>query len=924
QASLQPAESPQLAPSEWLEQQGVCAVAVHPLVVEDRCVGVVELFLKDTLSQELQTSLAITANHLAVNIDRKRAEENLRALNEELESRVEKRTAELTETNRRYRTLLSNLQGMAYRRRVDDDWTMEFVSDGCRGLLGLSPQQLLSGEYCYADLIHPDDKALVEIRREKALAAHTGMQHEYRLRLPDGQTKWVWGQARGVYDQDGMVEAIEGFVSDISDRKRRELREHHQSDLLRMLASDVSLDNCLATIAGGVIAEDRDLRCAIMLADKAHKRLMLGAACQLPPAYTQAIDGSRIGPTGSPFVVAAHAKLRVLAHDIGTYSPAGPWLQQALQAELRSCWSVPILSTNHELLGTLDIYTNRVRTPCAIELERMEWATELARLAIEHTRAKQALIDSEAFNRVTLDTLTAHIAVLNSHGKIVATNQAWKDFGAAHGATLQCIDEQVNYVGVCDASASQGNEDAAAVAAALRKILNGGSQQWTREYRCDTPREPRWFRLHIKQFHIKQEIHALVVHEDVTTIKRTEGELRGAIEKAEQANRAKSEFLATMSHELRTPLNGILGMNALLQTTNLTSQQQQFVAASEASGRLLTQLISDILDLSKIEAGKLELEPREFQVAWLVEDTLAAIAPLAQKKGLALDFQLDAELQTVVRGDDSRLRQVLVNLLSNAMKFTHKGGIHVVGRVVSHSGQQARMRLSVQDSGIGIPEDRRHRLFKAFSQVDSSTTRRFGGTGLGLSICRQLVELLGGEIGVESRLGVGSKFWFEIPLELVRAPTSSPRRRPAKAVSQAPAPAEPAKPVEASAGHILVSEDNGINQLYISQLLQYFGYTCDVVNNGKEVLTALHEQAYDLILMDCQMPEMDGYAAAREIRKREQAGALPGRIPIVALTANALTGDRERCLAAGMDEYFSKPIQAEQMLRVLQKYLASR
>ncbi|MCA9446804.1 MAG: response regulator, partial [Candidatus Omnitrophica bacterium] len=460
-------------------------------------------------------------------------------------------------------------------------------------------------------------------------------------------------------------------------------------------------------------------------------------------------------------------------------------------------------------------------------------------------------------------------------------------------------------------------------AAALRKILNGGSQQWTREYRCDTPREPRWFRLHIKQFHIKQEIHALVVHEDVTTIKRTEGELRGAIEKAEQANRAKSEFLATMSHELRTPLNGILGMNALLQTTNLTSQQQQFVAASEASGRLLTQLISDILDLSKIEAGKLELEPREFQVAWLVEDTLAAIAPLAQKKGLALDFQLDAELQTVVRGDDSRLRQVLVNLLSNAMKFTHKGGIHVVGRVVSHSGQQARMRLSVQDSGIGIPEDRRHRLFKAFSQVDSSTTRRFGGTGLGLSICRQLVELLGGEIGVESRLGVGSKFWFEIPLELVRAPTSSPRRRPAKAVSQAPAPAEPAKPVEASAGHILVSEDNGINQLYISQLLQYFGYTCDVVNNGKEVLTALHEQAYDPILMDCQMPEMDGYEATRKIREQEQRNGTGEKIPIIAMTANAMAGDRERCLNAGMDDYVTKPINLDLLKLALERWTYS-
>ncbi|HUP80567.1 MAG TPA: ATP-binding protein, partial [Pirellula sp.] len=296
------------------------------------------------------------------------------------------------------------------------------------------------------------------------------------------------------------------------------------------------------------------------------------------------------------------------------------------------------------------------------------------------------------------------------------------------------------------------------------------------------------------------------------------------------------------------------------------------------------------------------------------------ISPLAMQKGLSLDCQLAPELYAVVRCDDNRLRQILVNLLDNAMKFTDKGGITIVGQQAALTENRARIRFSVIDTGEGIPEARRPRMFKAFSQVDSSTTRRFGGTGLGLSICRQLVDLMGGEIGVDSQVGIGSTFWFEIPVDIVR-PASQAFQIPAAKTPLELASGKPSPLLNTISGHILVAEDNHINQLYISELLKHLGCTYVVVSNGEEAIASLDLTRFDLILMDCQMPEMDGFAASREIRKREVAETVGRRIPIVALTANALKGDCERCLDAGMDEYLSKPVQVAQLLNVLKTYL---
>ena len=406
-------------------------------------------------------------------------------------------------------------------------------------------------------------------------------------------------------------------------------------------------------------------------------------------------------------------------------------------------------------------------------------------------------------------------------------------------------------------------------------------------------------------------------------VKRTQ-ELTIARDDANLASQAKSDFLSTMSHELRTPLNGVLGMNELLLTTQLDDQQQQYVAASNTSGRVLMELINDILDLSKIEAGKLELDPRECDLQEFIHDVEQVMSHAVAAKGLTLHCRISPEASLVGLCDDNRLRQVLVNLIGNAIKFTSSGSITITLDRVAEGDGTARLRFAISDTGVGIPSERLERLFKAFSQVDSSTTRQYGGTGLGLSISRQLIELMGGEIGVDSQVGVGTTFWFELDLVTSDRPAAvlSALCEPESDKEHHVTPARQQK--ERLTGHILLAEDNRINQLYIVELLKHFGCTSDVVVNGEEALVAVQQHPYDLVLMDCQMPEMDGFTATREIRKREQSGELTDRIPIIALTANALKGDRERCLETGMDDYLTKPMELDTLRDALSHWVPHR
>lgn len=532
---------------------------------------------------------------------------------------------------------------------------------------------------------------------------------------------------------------------------------------------------------------------------------------------------------------------------------------------------------------------------------------------------------------------------------------------------------------------------------------------------------------------------------DLTTRLETERVLIAAKESALQASQAKSAFLANMSHEIRTPLNAVLGFATLLSDTDLDEQQQQYISNIRASGTALLMLLNDLLDFSKIEAGQLQLEQIEYDLRRLLEDTQDIVVAHAQNKGLELVCLVDASVPLNVIGDPSRLRQILINLLNNALKFTPEGEIITRARLVAQKGQTVRVRVEVKDNGIGISAEGQSQLFQPFHQADASMTRRFGGTGLGLSICRRLVEAMNGEIGVESRLGEGALFWFEFEQELGRpgngattpaeldqknvvvlSASAGNRQKihadlqlmqcrsqlldsesalfaylttskiaadlilidlpiaveldpelPAKihavpryeqtpvllsvtqgavgqgalaeksgyaayltkpfhfemlqkclaqALNRAAQREKPAlltlhRIAELDAQQrrsVLLVEDNLMNQKVGALLLEKLGHRVDVANNGLEAVNAVQQHRYDLILMDCQMPELDGYEATRQIR---ELAPKVERMPIVALTANAFAEDKERCFAAGMDDYMTKPIQIDSLKAMLAKWL---
>jgi PAS domain S-box-containing protein len=568
----------------------------------------------------------------------------------------------------------------------------------------------------------------------------------------------------------------------------------------------------------------------------------------------------------------------------------------------------PICNDNGELTHYVAVKED------VTERKRIEAALAAAHKQVEAHRdhleeVAQALKESNTFQHTILNSVAAHVAVIDRDGAILAVNEPWQRFslenGMEPGVPAPNTGIGSNYFAICGGDSTSACGDAIDARQGIRAVLDGNSPRFSMEYPCDSPTEQRWFMMTVIPTGQDRTNGAVITHANITERKRIEASLVAARAEAESATRSKSEFLANMSHDIRTPMNGVIGMVELMLDDELTPSQRQRAIIISSSAKSLLRLLNDILDYSKIEAGKLELEAIDFNFRQILEDLVLLFSITANEKRLDFSCNVDPQVPHWLNGDPARLKQILNNLLSNAVKFTESGAVRMIAEVEDVGASKVTLRLEVFDTGVGIAPEYRDKMFSAFSQADISTSRKFGGTGLGLAICKQLSELMGGSIGVAALENGGSVFRVTIPFGIGRAPgqalVHAVRRERAGLSCK-----------------LLLAEDNPVNRVVALGTLKKLGYSdVTVAVNGKDAVDKVADCRFDAILMDVQMPIMSGYAATAILRER---GCV---IPIIAITANALKGDREKCLEAGMDDYVSKPIEREILAGVLRKWIGA-
>jgi PAS domain S-box-containing protein len=776
--------------------------------------------------------------------------------------------SELGETRELLASISKNAPGALYRRVLTPDGKFEYsyVSDGIEALLGVDAAAIRTDPSAAQDRIHPDDRAAVMESIRRSAESLSPWNAEYRIIRADGASRWIRCSSAPHRRGDGAI-AWDGFVVDTTEEVLRKQALAESEARLRTIidmARDayVVIDSNDQLIAWNVGAE------RMFGWSRADVRGMSLADAIFPERYR-----------------ASHR--RRLAQVVAAGGLEEPAARVERTAQRRD--------------GT-EFSVEYTFVPLRTD-EGLHFHGFIHDISQRKTRERE-LRESEERYRLLVESATDIIARITPDGRCCYVSPSIKRFFGYEPRELVGT-SLLDLVHREDADLLQSTTpllaaDKAALALCRFKHKDGHYVWIEVARRAIVDPETGALR------------ETMLAARDISERKEGEATLAATKEEAERANRAKTTFLANMSHEIRTPMHGIIGMIDLLLHTRLDTQQRSYTQIVRDSANSLLAIINDILDISKLEAGHLSLEAIDFEPEKQLQEALELIGPKAAEKGLALHRRVADDARRTLRGDPTRFRQILINLLGNAIKFTEYGSVSVEISCEQRSEDAVVLRVVVSDTGIGIADEAMSRLFTKFTQADETISRRFGGTGLGLAFSKQIVDAMGGKIGVSSRPGEGSRFWFTLPLPIAIAP------RPAAAPSASAPAMKTARP--ANGKRILLAEDVAINQTIAVAMLNDAGYAVDVADDGGQAIEAVRRNAYDLVLMDAHMPTVSGTEATQAIRKLDPP---KNRVPIVALTADAIAGVREKYLAAGFDDFLSKPFDRDELLALVEQRIAS-
>jgi two-component system, sensor histidine kinase and response regulator len=818
---------------------------------------------------------------------------------------------ELREREERYKRITDAITDYIFTVQLENNAPVRTVhGSACEAVTGYTAEEFEANPMLWLDMVPAEDREKVRRQAQDLLHHHRIRTIEHRILRKDGVVRWVENAPVPHYGPDGAMISWDGLIRDITERKEAETQLHRLNLELEERVRERTRN------LREEISERRQAEEALRQSEETYRKLIESArdAIILADAETGMITEAN---TQAQYLLGRSLEEIRQTHHTRFYPEA-----YRIQAEYLFRESL-----DRKLQDYAQLEVERkdgVRIPVEItgsvvEVRGRQLAFGILRDISERRRAET---DLRQF-RNALDSSGDAVFIIDRE------SMTFTDVNATACDILGYRREELLQKGPADIKPDRTKEDLEQEFDEIARRQDATGIIETVHQRKNG--ETFLAEVALRVFESDGRRRVVASARDITERKRVEEALRLAKEDTEHANRqleqairqaeelarqanaanaAKSEFLANMSHEIRTPMNGIIGMAELLSRTALSPDQEKHLKAIVYSANALLGIINDILDFSKIEAGQMQLEEVHFIPASLARECFDMLAPRAEAEGLRMDLKLCDEADYVVHGDASRLRQILLNLIGNALKFTAAGAIGITVNAEETTADSVTLRFTVTDTGIGIAAERQDMLFKAFSQMDASISRHYGGSGLGLAISRRLVEMMDGCIGVESEAGKGSAFWFVLPLQRCH--------RQACAGEALETDARETGPVPAKGVRILLAEDNEINQQVTRGLLEAQGLIVDTAVNGRKCLEQLRTREFDAVLMDIMMPEMDGYQATEAIRRMEEATGK--HLPIIAMTARAMKEDRAHCLRAGMDDYLSKPIIPNQLFNVLAKW----